>query len=310
MKKTLVFLALGFVTSVLMASLDPDFPPPKIPTREPTPVQGFPVDDVTLRGQIFDIIDDIWLSRQTAEDFLLGIQGVAKRGGVTPERMTKMLERIIREGQQELKTAEKDSPEHWNALRKVIEPIRMLSVFHGPDTIALLQECARSEKGGRTSAMRTYISIVGAVDALPFIGEILIGEIVAKKRKDSNPYRGSIFECLEDAAKKLANANKDDDVLKVYIFLMGIALLEYEPNAAAKLDHILCSALSDYVTSVQRAQTIEKIAYLPVDSDYFKKVKTEISKTPVSKRRDYTKQPLKRVNELEMGNIRIAPQPH
>ena len=305
MKKILIFLVLGFLTSVLMASLDPDFPPPKIPTREPTPVQGFPVDDVTLRGQIFDIIDDIWLSRQTAEDFLLGIQGVAKRGGVTPERMTEMLECIIREGQHELRTAEKDSPAHWNALRKVIEPIQMLSVFHGPNTIALLQECARSEKGGRTSAMRTYISIVGAVDALPFLGEVLVGEFVAKKGKDLNPYRGSIFTCLQDAAKKLGSENKDDGALKVYIFLMGMAILECEPNAAAQLDHILCSALPDYATSIQREQAIGKIADLPLNTDHFKKIKTEISKIPDNKRRDYNKQPLREVREAEVHKIMI-----
>ena len=310
MKTSLTLLCLALLTPALMAlTLDPDGDP-VVPLRKPTLITETPVDDSTLRGLIFDVIDNIWLDIHTTEDFLARTKGIARKGSVTPERMTGMLEGIVREGLSDLEKAKKDSAESSLAKKNVIGSVQMMTIFHGPDTVALLKECARSEKGGRTSAMRTYINIVGAVDALPFLGEVLVGEFAAKKGKDLNPYRSSIFDSLHDDAKKLASENKDDDALKVYIFLMGMAILEHEPNAAAQLDHILCSALPDYATSIQREQAIGKIADLPLNSDHFKKIKTEISKVPANKRRDYNKQPLRVVKESEVKEFRIMEPPH
>jgi len=309
MKKTLSFVMLGFFASTLIASLDPDLPPPKIPIREPTPVRGFPIDDVTLRGQIFDFIDNIWLSRQTSEDLLLGIQGIAKEGGVTHERMTKMLENIVREGMRELETAEYDSTEYWEAISKVVEPIQMLSVFHGPNTVKLLTDCARFGKAGRTVAMMSYVHIVGAVEAIPLLAEVLIGEIVEKSGKDLNPHRGALFDILQKSAQKLTSEKKDDDALKVYIFFISLAIMECEPNAAAKLDRILCAGLPDYATSFDREKAIGKFADLPMNTDYFKNIRDEIRKVPANKRRDYGKQPLRIPKESEKEIKIMLPPP-
>ena len=300
MKRSLVFFVSGIITPTLLAlSLDPKREDHGIPIRKPTPIKEIPLDDATLRGVIFDLVDNIWLDIHTGEDVLLGIQSIAKEGGVTPERMTKMLESIVREGLREMQKAERGSAEYSAAAAKVVEPVEMLNVFHGPDTLALVKECARSGHGGCVSAMKTYINLVGAVEALPFLGEILIGEIVAKGGKDLNPHRGGLFKSLQNAANNLAKENKNDDALKIYIFLMGLAIMECEPNAAVKLDQILCSGLPDYATSIEREKAIGKFADFPMNTDYFKNIKAEIIKVPVSKRRDYSKQPLRVPKESE-----------
>ena len=312
MKKSLAFLTLGFLTSALMASLDPDIPPPKVPVREPTPIQGFPINDATLRGQIFDLIDDIWLNIETEEGFLFGVKDIAQKGGVTPERMTKMLESIVREGLRELEKTEKGTAEYTAARTKVIEPVQMLSVFPGPNTLALLKECALAEKGGRTSAMKSYISIAGAVESIPFLAEIIVGEAFANKvqgKRDLNPYRASIVDTLHSAAKKLEAENKKDDALQVYIFLKAMAWTETEPNTAYKLDQILCATLPDYSTSFEREQNIEQFADLQMNTDYFKNIKAELSKVPANRRRDYEKQPLRQVKESEMRTILLRMPP-
>jgi len=42
-----------------------------------------------------------------------------------------------------------------------------------------------------------------------------------------------------------------------------------------------------------------------LNTDHFKKIKTEISKIPDNKRRDYNKQPLREVREAEVHKIMI-----
>ena len=300
MKKLLVLFAFGFLCTSLMASLDPDVPPPKVPTREPTPVQGFPIDDATLRGQIFDLLDDIWLNIETNEGFLDGIKSIAKDGGVTPERMTKMLESIVREGLRDMKTAKKGSTEYSAATAKLDEPVLMLRVFHGPDTLALLRECALAKDNrGTVEALKTYIHIAGAVEAMPLVWEVFIGEIVEKRGSDLNPLRRGVYTSLQQVAEKLRREGKGDDFNKVYIGLMGMAKVECEPNAAYLLDQILCSGHPDYATSIDREKAIEKFLDMRLNLDYFKNIKTEVTKIPANKRRDYNKQPLRVPKESE-----------
>ena len=299
MKKLLTFLALVFLFSPLKAlelELDGDS---GLPFRKPTSITEIPVDDTTLRGLIFDVVDNIWLDIHTNQDFIGRTKGIARKGGVAPERMAKMLESIVREGLREMRTAEKGTAEYSAAAIKIVEPVEMLSVFHGPDTPALLEECARLGKAGSISAMKTYVDIVGAVESIPLLGEVLIGEVVAKGGKNLNPHRGGLFESLQKSAQKLESEKKEDDALKVYIFLLGLAFIEYEPNTAVKLDRILCAGLPDYATSFDREKIIGKFADLPMNTDYFKNLRSEIRKVPANNRRDYNKQPLRVPKESE-----------
>ena len=292
MKNVLVLITLVFSVPTLMAeTLMPG--DPGGPWREPTPIKETPVDDATLRSLIFDGIDNIWRDIHTEEDLFAYARAVANRGGVTSERMTKMLESLVREGLQEIEKAKMESEAYWAALRKTVEPIRMLSVFPGSNTPALLRECALSKKGGSIAAMRAYIDVMGAVDASPLLLEVLIGEVVEKGGKDLNPHRIGIFRHLQEAANKLAKENKDDDVKQVYVVLMVFALMEFEPNTAGVLDQMLCEGLPDYATSFDREKAIEKFVDMPMNTDYFKNIKAEVRKIPADKRRDFKKNPLR-----------------
>ena len=301
MKKALTFFVLGFIVPSLLAlSLDPKREDHGIPIRKPIPIKEIPLDDATLRGVILDLADNIWLDIHSREDVLLSIQSIAKEGGVTSERMTKMLESIVREGLRDMKKEKKGSVEYAAATAKLDDPVLMLSVFPGPDTLALLRECALSQDNRATvEALKAYIHVAGAVDAIPLILEIFVGEIVTKSGKDLNPLRNGVYTSLQRAAEKLASENKDDDVKKIYISLVGMAMIECEPNAAFQLDQILCAGLPDYATSIEREKAIEKFLNMGLNTDYFKNVKAEITKVPASKRRDYSKQPLRVPKESE-----------
>lgn len=309
MKKLPILLTLGLLTVMGMASLDPNVPLPKVPKREPTPIQGFPIDDTTLRGQIFDLLDDIWLNIETIEGYLEGVRNIAKNGGVTPERMTKMLESIVREGLRDMKKEKKGSVEYLAATAKLDEPVLMLRVFNGPDTPALLRECALAgDNRGTVEALKTHIYIAGVVEAQPLILEVFTKELVAKKGIDINPLRIGVLKELHRAAKKLeSEGGKEDDVNGVYVVLIALAQMECEPNTALQLDQILCSTLPDYSTSFDREKAIGKFLTMGLNTDYFKNIKAEVNKIPAEKRRDYVKQPLIKNPPKEMKTIRIDP---
>ena len=309
MKKQLVFVTLNFLTSALMAVLiDPDVGESTgLPIREPTQIKELPLDDATLKGVILDFADNIWLDHRSEEDILNGIRGIAKEYDIPPERMTMMLENIVREGLRDMKIQKKDSLEYSDAKAKTVEPVRMLGVFHGPNTIALVKECAQSEDGGRISALKTYIQIVGAVEAMPFILEVFAKELLAKSGNDMNPFRIGVFKDLHRAAQKLKAENKNDDADFVYTALIAFAFLEFEPNTAVQLDQILCSALPDYASSIDREKSIEKFLDKGYNTDYFKNVRNEINKIPAKQRRDYGKQPLVKNPPKEIKTITIQP---
>jgi len=307
MKKLLALSLMGFLIPVLMAlTLEPD--DPGEPIRPPTPINGHPFDDKTLRGVILDLADDIWLNIHSDEDIFIGIKSIAKNGGVTPERMTKMLESIVREGLRDMKKETKGSDEYSFAAAKLDEPVLMLRIFNGPNTLALLEECALSKDDrGVVEALKTYIHIAGAVEALPLILKTFTDELLAKNGKGMNPVRNGVFKELQNAAIKLKNEGKNEDANKVYTALIAFAYLEFEPNTARQLDQILCSDLPDYSTSIEREQSIEKFLGMGLNTDYFKNIKSEIGKVQAGKRRDYSKMPLVKNPPAETKTILLTP---
>jgi len=198
------------------------------------------------------------------------------------ERMLKLIEEIIRERLPILRGVE---DEKYDLLEEVIAAIELLKIFHGPNTLALLKECAQIKDSWISlSIAETYILIQEEEgDSISFLKEL----------KETNNFPDKYAFCLfiEDIIADLKEKNKNEAVENYLAFLLDLILTEEDPCDANQIDRLLCKILDGYPQSVQREQMTQ--IFLNFDDDWtrerFNEIKSEIEKLPADKRIDFSK---------------------
>ena len=175
--------------------------------------------------------------------------------------------------------------------------LRGLGEEFGDKTLLLpfFEEMTQSTNEGiRSSAMYGYIRVSGAVGFLPFI---------ERMEKDSRYTTRDIYraysdlvvftldpspEDLEDGMYTPPPKLSDAEKAKVHAFMLK-KTQTVDGSIVEILDEVLAEQLSDYRTSVQRAEFAERLAN--PNSEYKRKywidAKEEIGKVPAKKRKDF-----------------------
>jgi len=211
--------------------------------------------------------------------------------GVPPERVTEMLEDIVRKGKSAM---EKFREEKWEAYFRGWLPesyriaeysasysLILLREFPGPNTLALLRECAPFEDQLISpTAIETYIALAGG-DSVPFLRELI--EKNQHVIKIITPHLGGV---ISDLKKK----GRNDDVEKFHALMLE-QLRVQSWTAAERLDAVLCATLDGYIQSVQRVQLAQK--HINSENNFaregFAKIKAEVDAVPADKRVDLSK---------------------
>ena len=266
--------------------------------KAPIPMPDLPISDEILRRQVLGQTNVIFPDRPLTGNWVADWNNFVELGDIAPERITKTIEGLIREILHDMKKAGKDSEVFPIGRTKLRRLFNFLQVFklYGPNTFAVLKECASAKIDDRVTidALCAIIHAVGAVEALPIIGDIFIEEVQARNGKGFNFNNYEVYAALRRAAKELIEEGKEDDARKVYTVLIGLTRIEYQPTPALSLDNILCSDLPDYATSANREYVLSFFEDKEWGADRVRNALAEIRKVPANKRRDYGKQPLQR----------------
>ena len=137
-------------------------------------------------------------------------ESIAKAHNISNERMTKVLEEIVRENLPAIKNG-------TGRTLNVFPLIQNMQIFHGTNTVALLKECMATpldpiHDSIFRDAVETYVVIAGA-ESIPFFREAIENKRLDEKR------RSFVYVHLEIATDKLKEKNKTDDVEKINAFI-------------------------------------------------------------------------------------------
>ena len=261
--------------------------PRVIPFGGALPAKDKPIEDAALKEMIFREVCNTHVppvdqrpqgwSRLTTQD-------LADWYKIPAERMARVLEELIREklAEQEMLGKDRDTL----VSLKVSAAIRQLKGFHGPNTLALLRECAFSpEMPVSHRAVETYITILGGGgDSAAFLREVYA--------KGRFPNMGTQFyRLLNDTVEKLKEQGRNDDVEKLHTFMLDMIQAEQDASDANQIDAVLCVTLEGYAQSTQREQVVLKFVNSdePWTRNRFGELKVEMDNVPAGKRTDLSK---------------------
>gem|GEM_PF-2549604 len=266
MKKALV-MTLGVATISLMAQ-----------------EQQKEADDATLKGLILNFVCDTHeppLDEQKEEGWRRPtVQDVAAWHDVSPERMTRVLEELVRERLSDMKEAKGDRKTIAHTDVHIL--LQAFKTFHGINTLALLRECALSY--GFHSAVESYVHILGGGgDSADFLQEV--------QAKGYIPTNRLFYNFLRDTAINLREKKQNDEAEKFYAAMLNMIRREQDAGNADNMDKALCASLDGYAQSVQREQVAQRfVTSLNVwVRNRFEAIKTEIGAVPADKRIDLSK---------------------
>ena len=203
--------------------------------------------------------------------------------GISSERMTRIIEEIIRERLPLLPEAK--GYKYVNLALEISGAARSLLTYHGPDTLALLKECVQTKNELICrSAIETYITLQeGEGDSVSFLREAT--------EKKCLYHKYLLRQFLEKIITTLKEKKKDEVVESYHVFLLEWILSEQIASDAEQLDHLLCATLDGYEQSLQHEQMTQK--FLDSSNNLIRKrfneIKTEVEKIPVEKRTDLSK---------------------
>lgn len=164
--------------------------------------------------------------------------------------------------------------------------IYVLGKFNQASSLNVIKEAtSHSESGVRIIAIISYTDIAreNSLD--------LAKEIIAKPDQFGMMERFVLYERLACYAQKAKDPILDAKRKAVCQFLVDNTQNETSPDAAKKLDELLCGISPAYKVSLQRefAATRFKDEKVPIFRDYFNGVLNELQKVPAGDRADFTK---------------------
>jgi len=251
--------------------------------QEQRTVQERLADDTVLKEVIFQRVCNTPIDRPPLGWRRSTVQEVARLGNIPPERMTRVLEEIVRERLADLGKA--DDSKKWDApivIRTILDQMSKFG-FHGSDTPALLWECAKTADGDICEATaKAYLDISeGGEDSADFLRETLGRERGLRTRL-------KIYEALNNTLAKLKEKDRRDDLEKLQALMLDLIRVENYAYFLDGLDKTLCATLDGYAQSLQREQAIKKPLNITTDEvrDRLTEIKAEMDKIPPDKRTD------------------------
>ena len=216
-----------------------------------TIAQGQP-DDETLKRAIGIILEEAsWDDLPTDPEYrFTTMQDIADKHKASPEQMTRVLEEFVRE---ELSTLEKAQGVEKQVCEGFISTlVQQFNHFHGPDTPALVKECALIL--GDRSTVEDYITLSGGGGDSVF----LLRDFIARgDTKDFDRY--PLYECLGNFIPQLTGKGQTADVDKILAFMKEMIQTEQGLGSARELDNILCAHLEGYADDPQRQPVLKRI---------------------------------------------------
>jgi len=284
MKKILAIMTLGFSAFTMSAS---ELPPPDL-----TPL----IEKILSLSGIAPPYTNL---ASNVEELTLAHE-------IPRERMTKVLESIIREGLADLEKMDDPRSHHHDyegAFVYVISPMQMLQGLNETNSfIALLRECVLSRNGSVfVFATSTYVTIVGT-DAIPLLREAI--ETRLSKCKPYETARLSLYNFFGGGTnasvyagfiREFKEKHPSSEADKFYAFMIDMAQTENNPFSIVAIDEALCHALSDYKHSVQRERISERGATIASNlnsfavHEAFRKMRSKVEEVPSDKRTDLSK---------------------
>jgi hypothetical protein len=203
----------------------------------------------------------------------------AKTLGLAPEQVARELGNIVND----TLAADESQSERYVLSKMAIDALGTLG-----DSASLpnLSKASRAkDRNRRISAIRAYVG-VAQEDSLG-----LAEEIVTNTNQWGPMERRILYERLAKCAKKTDDPALETKRSRVRRFLVDSAQTEADPDAAKKLDEVLCGISSSYKTSLQRESVAERFqnAKASVYADYFNGVLTELREIPTTGRTDVAK---------------------
>ena len=269
MKQVLEFIMLGIVATLTSIA------------------QAQQMSEEMLRERILDICSEFGRYGRLPEN----ARERALEGGVSPEWMTGALENMVRKSlpvMTELK--EKGGvwyfsngmpPEYRTVHDAACDSLIMLREFPGPNTLALLRECAFSFEyyEAYDAVIDTYIALEGG-DSVPFLRELL-------EKKIPNRY---LAQCLRGPIIEFKKKNRNGDVDKFHAFLLEQLQAEQIWSSVEQIDGVLCMTLDGYPESIQRREAMQRFADMPDNMPLSRQRHSEIQATidavPADRRTD------------------------
>ncbi len=134
----------------------------------------------------------------------------------------------------------------------------------------------------RQSASLSVINLMG-IDSVKFLRKNATDGL--NSRMDIYGMYESFGLQIQASKKKNPKANLDE----AYMYLLELAEKEKAGDTAKLLDHVLCSNLEGYATSVQREQIARRFSQKGPEycKQHFDKITGEIEKVPASKRMNF-----------------------
>ena len=280
MKKALLFIVLG-ISTLIMAQ------------------EQQQMDDMTLKKHIrsmsgghtppikIEVDEKGQLFVPPRSDSKFTLQDFSNKYEISPERMTKVLEDMIKN---RLSTPGKTPQDEYGAGHNenpgiLQNLIPRLKSFHGTNTLELLGKCMlQDDDNTRYSAVETYVSITGA-DAIPFLREY-----IAEGRMKSKGYP-FYFRFLKSTIVKLKEKHQHEDIEKFNVFMLDMLRVEQYAGDVDYLDRTLCITLDGYETSTQRENGIKR--YINTESEHYRNhfgvIQSKLDKVPVENRIDLSK---------------------
>jgi len=211
-----------------------------------------PPDDETLKRAIgIILVEASWDDLPTDPEYrFTTIQDIADKHKASPEQMTRVLEELVRE---ELSTLEKAQGVEKQVCEGFISTlVQQFSHFHGPDTPALVKECALIF--GDRSTVEDYITLSGGGGDSVF----LLRDFIARgDTKDFDRY--PLYERLGNFIPQLTGKGQTADVDKILAFMKEMIQTEQGLGSARELDKILCAHLEGYADDPQRQPVLKRI---------------------------------------------------
>lgn len=138
------------------------------------------------------------------------------------------------------------------------------------------------DRNRRISAISAYVKLAQE-DSLGFAEQI-----VANTNQWGPTERRILYERLAKCAKETDGQALETGRSRVRRFLVDSAQTEADPDAAKKLDEVLCDVSSTYKTSLQRESVAQRFqaAKASVYANYFGNVLTELRAIPPTGRTD------------------------
>ncbi|MCL1921215.1 MAG: hypothetical protein FWG50_09100 [Kiritimatiellaeota bacterium] len=177
-------------------------------------------------------------------------QDVAKKHNVPPEQMTRILEGLVRKWLIAWEKAEGfDKISYGGA---ILTLALQFKYFHGPDTPALVRECALSFED--RFIVETYITISGGGgDSVSLVREMIAKGLLEGSERDL------LYRHWGRFIGQLKGKGQVADADKILAFMKEEVQTEQYLGSLQQLDKILCAHLEGYADDPRRQPVVKRI---------------------------------------------------